>query len=104
MSISPSKQAAITAYRHLLKTQRQVFTDDVKAIQAARKETHLRFMQYKNETNVDVLDEKLKLADQVCALLREKGVKAIREEGSSKLFIKGKKDNIKFGDVPRHVK
>lgn len=26
MSVSPSKQAAISAYRNLLKTQRQVFT------------------------------------------------------------------------------
>ncbi|CEP18059.1 hypothetical protein [Parasitella parasitica] len=76
MSISPSKQAAIAAYRNLLKTQREVFTGDLKAIQAAKKETYSRFMQFKNETNCDVLEEKLELADQVSSLLRQNGVKA----------------------------
>ncbi|KAI7903209.1 uncharacterized protein BX663DRAFT_507848 [Cokeromyces recurvatus] len=106
MSISPSKQAAIAAYRRLLKTQREVFTGDVKAIQAARKETYSRFMQYKNEANVDVLDEKLKLADQVCSLLKQNGVKAVREEGAStpKLHINDEEGNIKFGDVAGHAK
>ncbi|KAI8969109.1 hypothetical protein BDF20DRAFT_893276 [Mycotypha africana] len=83
-TISPSKLAAIVAYRNLLRTQKQVFAGDLKAIQAARKETHSRFMQYKDETNVDILDEKLKLADQVASLLRQNGVKAVREgEGSA---------------------
>ncbi|KAI9476293.1 MAG: hypothetical protein EXX96DRAFT_651956 [Benjaminiella poitrasii] len=106
MSLSPSKQAAIAAYRHLLKTQREVFSGDIKAIQAAKKETYSRFMQYKNESNVDILDEKLKLADQVCSLLRQNGVKAVREEGAStpRLHINEKEDNIKFGDVPGHAK
>ncbi|KAF1806196.1 hypothetical protein FB192DRAFT_1349273 [Mucor lusitanicus] len=106
MSISPSKQAAIAAYRNLLKTQREVFTGDLKAIQAARKETYSRFMQYKNETNCDVLEEKLELADQVVSLLRKNVVEAVREEEGSapKLHIKGKEGNIKFGDVPKHAK
>ncbi|KAI7882135.1 uncharacterized protein EV154DRAFT_523183 [Mucor mucedo] len=106
MSISPSKQAAISAYRNLLKTQREVFTGDSKAIQAARKETYSRFMQYKNESNVDVLEEKLELADQVSSLLRQNGVKAVREdEGSTlKLHIKGQEGNIKFGDVAGKAK
>ncbi|OAD01852.1 hypothetical protein MUCCIDRAFT_82232 [Mucor lusitanicus CBS 277.49] len=89
MSISPSKQAAIAAYRNLLKTQREVFTGDLKAIQAARKETYSRFMQYKNETNCDVLEEKLELADQVVSLLRKNVVEAVREEEGSapKIYV-----------------
>ncbi|KAL9549957.1 hypothetical protein MBANPS3_004972 [Mucor bainieri] len=101
MSISPSKQAAIAAYRNLLKTQREVFTGDLKAIQAARKETYSRFMQYKNETNCDVLEEKLELADQVSSLLRKNVVEAVREEEGSTPRTEG---NIKFGDVPKHAK
>ncbi|KAI8075736.1 hypothetical protein BDF21DRAFT_423557 [Thamnidium elegans] len=106
MSISPSKQAAIAAYRNLLKTQRQVFVGDSKAIQAARKETYARFMQYKNESNVDILEEKLELADQVSALLRQNVVEAVREEeeGTLKLHIKGREGNINFGDVAGQAK
>ncbi|KAG2196646.1 hypothetical protein INT47_012105 [Mucor saturninus] len=90
MSISPSKQAAISAYRNLLKTQREVFTGNIFSLtyildKAARKETYSRFMQYKNESNVDVLEEKLELADQVSSLLRQNGVKAVREDEGSTL-------------------
>ncbi|KAI8988940.1 hypothetical protein BDB01DRAFT_849043 [Pilobolus umbonatus] len=102
MSISPSKQAVITAYRNLLKTQREVFTGDPKVIQAAAKETYSRFMQYKNENNVDILEEKLELADQVSSLLRQNGIKAVKEEDTLKLRIKEKEGNerkIRFGDV-----
>ncbi|KAL0095302.1 hypothetical protein F4703DRAFT_1823547 [Phycomyces blakesleeanus] len=38
---------------------------------AAKKETHARFMQYKEETNCDVLEEKLALAEQVVSLLKK---------------------------------
>ncbi|KAI8327980.1 hypothetical protein EDC96DRAFT_80677 [Choanephora cucurbitarum] len=75
MSIYPSKQAAIDAYRHLLKIQRNVFSGDQKAIKAAKKETYSRFMQHKNETNVDILDQKLKLADQIANFLEQNSVK-----------------------------
>ncbi|KAI8355631.1 hypothetical protein EDC96DRAFT_516066 [Choanephora cucurbitarum] len=77
MSISPSKQAAIQAYRHLLKTQREVFGADHKAILAAKKETYARFMQSKDETNTTVLEEKLELAGQVASLLRRNVIQAV---------------------------
>ncbi|ORZ05587.1 hypothetical protein BCR42DRAFT_427930 [Absidia repens] len=81
MSTSPSKQAAITAYRQLLKTQRQVFGNDLRAIQAAQKETHARFMQFKDETNTDILDEKLALANQVATLLKQNVVQGESKDG-----------------------
>ncbi|OAD79223.1 hypothetical protein PHYBLDRAFT_139259 [Phycomyces blakesleeanus NRRL 1555(-)] len=68
--VTPSRLAAISAYRNLLKTQRDVFKNDNGAIQArvaAKKETHARFMQYKEETNCD----KLALAEQVVSLLKK---------------------------------
>ncbi|KAJ8656575.1 hypothetical protein O0I10_007652 [Lichtheimia ornata] len=80
---SPSRQAAIAAYRNLLRTQRQVFGEDIRAIQAAKKETHSRFMQYKDESNVDVLEEKLKLADQVIMLLRHNVVQGIPKDDNT---------------------
>ncbi|CDH60118.1 hypothetical protein RO3G_02732 [Lichtheimia corymbifera JMRC:FSU:9682] len=80
---SPSRQAAIAAYRNLLRTQRQVFGEDIRAIQAAKKETHSRFMQYKDESNVDVLEEKLKLADQVITLLRHNVVQGIPKDDNT---------------------
>ncbi|KAI8879197.1 hypothetical protein K501DRAFT_194157 [Backusella circina FSU 941] len=82
MSLSPSRQAAISAYRNLLKTQKSVFSGDIKAIQAAKKETNARFMQFKDENNVDILDEKLKLAEQVCNLLKQNEVKAVSNENT----------------------
>ncbi|KAI9493063.1 hypothetical protein BDB00DRAFT_872780 [Zychaea mexicana] len=82
---SPSRQAVIAAYRTLLRTQREVFGEDIRAIQAAKKETHSRFMQNKDETNVDVLEEKLKLADQVTSLLRKNVVQGVAQ-GSDDMY------------------
>ncbi|KAI8088869.1 uncharacterized protein BX664DRAFT_331619 [Halteromyces radiatus] len=78
---TPSKQAAISAYRHLLKTQKEVFGKDLRAIQAAKRETYARFMQYKDETNTDILDEKLTLAKQVATLLRQNVVQGESKDG-----------------------
>ncbi|KAI8388836.1 uncharacterized protein BYT42DRAFT_561402 [Radiomyces spectabilis] len=86
MSIAPSRQAVIAAYRNLLKTQKEVFGADAKAIIAARKETHARFMQFKDETNTDILEEKLTLADQVATLLRRNVVQAVPKEGEDSLY------------------
>ncbi|KAI8636209.1 hypothetical protein BD408DRAFT_99631 [Parasitella parasitica] len=77
MSMSPSKQAVIQAYRHLLKTQKQVFATDLKSVAAARKETYSRFMQSKDETNTDILEEKLQLAGQVETLLRKNVIQGV---------------------------
>ncbi|KAG2223937.1 hypothetical protein INT45_009389 [Circinella minor] len=86
---SPSRQAAITAYRTLLRTQREVFG-------AAKKETYVRFMQNKDETNVDVLEEKLKLADQVNSLLRKNVVQGVpRDDNTYELRIT---KDIELGD------
>ncbi|KAI9317172.1 hypothetical protein BX666DRAFT_152323 [Dichotomocladium elegans] len=76
-TVTPSRQAALAAYRKLLRTQREVFGGDLPAIQAARKETHARFMSFKDETNVNVLEEKLKLANQVVSLLRHNVVQGV---------------------------
>ncbi|KAL1930112.1 hypothetical protein VTP01DRAFT_1266 [Rhizomucor pusillus] len=83
---SPSRQAVLSAYRNLLKTQREVFGGDYRAIQAARKETHARFMQYKDEQNVDVLEEKLKMAEQVATLLKRNVVQGVAEEDKPDVF------------------
>ncbi|CAO3610707.1 unnamed protein product [Cunninghamella blakesleeana] len=80
---TPSKQAAISAYRNLLKTQKQVFGSDTKAIIAAKKETYARFMQNKDETNTDVLEEKLNLANQVASLLKKNVIQAESNDGSN---------------------
>ncbi|ORZ19536.1 hypothetical protein BCR42DRAFT_409983 [Absidia repens] len=71
---TPSKQAVVAAYRQLLKTQKLVFGNDIPAIQAAKKETYARFMQFKDETNIEILDEKLALAKQVSSLLQQQSV------------------------------
>ncbi|ORX63064.1 hypothetical protein DM01DRAFT_1314804 [Hesseltinella vesiculosa] len=99
---TPSKQAAISAYRNLLKTQKQVFGNDLAAVEAARKETYARFMQNKNEANTDVLEEKLALANQVATLLRRNVVQAESADGGElyKLHITkdtelGDNDSIK---------
>ncbi|KAI8062241.1 hypothetical protein BC940DRAFT_309140 [Gongronella butleri] len=98
---TPSKEAAISAYRHLLRTQRQVFANDVRAIEAARKETHARFMQFKDETNTDILEEKLALAQSVATLLRRNVLQAESQDGNHfKLHITsdtelGDNDSIK---------
>ncbi|KAG1050474.1 hypothetical protein G6F43_007262 [Rhizopus delemar] len=77
MSIQPSKQAVLHAYRSLLKTQKQVFASDYRAIEAARKETHARFIQNKDETNTDILEEKLALAQQVEVLLKRNVIQGV---------------------------
>ncbi|KAI8970376.1 hypothetical protein BDF20DRAFT_803628, partial [Mycotypha africana] len=100
-AISPSKLAVLHAYRNLLKTQKEVFCADTKAIQAAKKETHARFMQFKDETNTDVLEEKLKLAGQVATLLKRNVIQAVeKDENLFKLRITkdtelGDNDSIK---------
>ncbi|KAG2199027.1 hypothetical protein INT46_010267 [Mucor plumbeus] len=96
MSMSPSKQAAIHAYRHLLKTQKQVFSTDLKAIAAARKETYSRFMQSKDETNTDILEEKLQLAGQVETLLKKNVIQGI-PQGNNTYKLRITKD-IELGD------
>lgn len=40
-------------------------------------------MQYKDETNVDVLEEKLKLADQVVMLLRHNVVQGVPKDDNT---------------------
>ncbi|KAI8087718.1 uncharacterized protein B0P05DRAFT_532009 [Gilbertella persicaria] len=101
MSMSPSKQVAIQAYRHLLKTQREVFANDHRAILAAKKETYARFMQSKDETNTDILEEKFNLARQVATLLRRNVIQGVpKDENTYKLRITkdtelGDNDSIK---------
>ncbi|ORZ03844.1 hypothetical protein BCR43DRAFT_467629 [Syncephalastrum racemosum] len=100
--LTPSRQAVLSAYRMLLRTQREVFGEDLRTIQAARKETRARFMQNKDESNVDVIEEKLKTADQIASLLRRNVVQGVSEgEGTFKLRITkdtelGDNDSIKL--------
>ncbi|KAI9276388.1 hypothetical protein BY458DRAFT_505746 [Sporodiniella umbellata] len=101
MSIQPSKQAVLHAYRSLLKTQKKVFLTDLKAIEAGRKETHFRFMQHKDETNTEILEEKLNLAYQVENLLKKNVLQGVgQEDNTFKLRITkdlelGDNDSIK---------
>ncbi|GAA5811773.1 hypothetical protein MFLAVUS_005216 [Mucor flavus] len=116
-AISPSKQAAIQAYRSLLKTQKKVFDRiellnqdtrqylaDLKAIEAARKETYTRFMQFKNETNSDILEEKLQLAGQVETLLKKNVIQGVpKGENTFKLRIT-KETELSDNDTIKHAK
>ncbi|KAI9473429.1 MAG: hypothetical protein EXX96DRAFT_577910 [Benjaminiella poitrasii] len=97
MSMSPSKQAAIQAYRSLLRTQKQVFGADIRAIDAARKETYNRFIQFKDETNTDILEEKLQLASQVETLLRRNVVQSVAEGNTDVFKLRITKDT-ELGD------
>ncbi|CAO3696439.1 unnamed protein product [Rhizopus stolonifer] len=96
MSIQPSKQAVLHAYRNLLKTQRQVFASDHKAVEAARKQTYSRFIQHKDETNTDILEEKLQLASQVEVLLKRNVIQGV-SEGDNTYKLPITKD-IELGD------
>ncbi|KAI9013780.1 hypothetical protein CLU79DRAFT_768700 [Phycomyces nitens] len=93
---SPSKQAAISAYRNLLKTQRNVFGEDIKAFNAAKKETYARFMQSKDETNTDVLEKKLNMADQVATLLKQNVLQGV-SKGDNTFKLRITKDTV-LGD------
>ncbi|CEG62965.1 hypothetical protein RMATCC62417_00188 [Rhizopus microsporus] len=93
MSLQPSKQAVLQAYRSLLRTQKQVFDTDYRAIEAARKETYARFMQFKDETNTDILEE---LARQVDVLLRKNVIQGVNQ-GNNTFKLRITKDT-ELGD------
>ncbi|KAG2188146.1 hypothetical protein INT44_000897 [Umbelopsis vinacea] len=78
--MSTQRAVALGAYRNLLKAQKQTFGADLVALNAARAKTYVEFNNSKNETDPAVVDEKIKLANQVASILKSNIVQGVRKE------------------------
>ncbi|WFD01063.1 hypothetical protein MYAM1_003823 [Malassezia yamatoensis] len=81
-AFSVAQQRRATAlYRSLLRTTRTVFAGDQNALTAAYQESRRRFVEGRNETNAEKIEEALTMGEQVVDLLRHNVVQG--EAGSS---------------------
>ncbi|KAL4399622.1 mitochondrial respiratory chain complex III protein [Malassezia pachydermatis] len=71
------RQRATALYRSLLRTTRQVFRDDARAIAAARDETRRRFAEAKHEKDATKIDEGLEMGEQVTHMLKHNVVQGV---------------------------
>ncbi|WFC96391.1 hypothetical protein MBRA1_003048 [Malassezia brasiliensis] len=77
-AFSPVQQRRATAlYRTLLRTTRTVFEGDERAVRAAHDETRRRFLEARNETDAQKIDEGLTMGEQVAALFRHNVVQGV---------------------------
>ncbi|KAI3617145.1 hypothetical protein CBS9595_003054 [Malassezia furfur] len=77
-AFSPVQQRRATAlYRTLLRTTRTVFAGDERAVRAAHDETRRRFLEARNETDAQKIDEGLAMGEQVAALFRHNVVQGV---------------------------
>ena len=77
------RQRAAALYRSLLRTTRNLFGADLRAVEAARQETRRRFNEAKRETDPARIDEGLDMGDQVVSLLRHNVVQGVSENDSN---------------------
>lgn len=68
---------ATQLYRSLLRTTREVFRGDERALQAAHAETRRRFIEARNETDADTIAQNLELGEQVNYLLKHNVVQGV---------------------------
>ncbi|KAI8983473.1 hypothetical protein BDB01DRAFT_850610 [Pilobolus umbonatus] len=81
--MSLSKQTVVSAYRRLIRTQREVFATDQRAYLAAKKESYNQFMKFKDETDAAVIEEKLRVAKDVEAILKKNVIQAVKKEDNT---------------------
>ena len=67
---SAQRQRAVALYRTLMRTTRDLFRGDQRALLAARQETRQRFLSAKEERDPAKIDEGLDMGEQVNYILK----------------------------------
>lgn len=80
------RQRATALYRNLLRTTRDLFRDDERALVAAYNETRSRFVAAKNETDPAKIDEGLEMGEQVNYLLKHNVVQGVSKDSTNPSF------------------
>ncbi|ORZ07968.1 hypothetical protein BCR41DRAFT_359716 [Lobosporangium transversale] len=93
-----SRQQVLSAYRNLLKAQRQTFKGDWTTLTAARQKTYTEFDSKRNETDEAKIKQQLELANQVASLLRHNLAQAVRVEGSNDVYSLKLTEEHELGD------
>lgn len=74
---SAQRGRATSLYRSLLRTTRELFGEDVRAVKAAHAETRRRFLEAKLEQDPAKIDEGLEMGEQVHHLLKHNVVQGV---------------------------
>ncbi|KAI7861306.1 hypothetical protein BDF14DRAFT_1878340 [Spinellus fusiger] len=92
-----SRHSVLYAYRNLLRAQSKLFREDVRTLQAARKETRERFLHHKEDISADKLKSHISLANQVTALLKERVLQGVSVGNENVFKLRITKDTV-LGD------
>lgn len=77
---------ATSLYRSLLRTSRQLFGEDMRAVQAAHAETRRRFLEARLEQDPAKIDEGLEMGEQVHYLLKHNVVQGVPKDGADNTY------------------
>jgi len=77
---------ATSLYRSLLRTSRQLFGEDARAVQAAHAETRRRFLEARLEQDPAKIDEGLEMGEQVHYLLKHNVVQGVPKEDEDNTY------------------
>ena len=83
---SAQRQRAAALYRSLIRTTRELFQGDQRALLAAHQETRNRFLAAKNERDAAKIDENLDMGEQVNYLLKHNVVQGVSEPESGSTY------------------
>ena len=83
---SAQRQRAAALYRSLIRTTRELFQGDQRALLAAHQETRNRFLAAKNERDAAKIDENLDMGEQVNYLLKHNLVQGVSEPESGSTY------------------
>jgi hypothetical protein len=77
---SAQRQRAVALYRTLMRTTRDLFRGDQRALLAARQETRRRFLNAKEERDPAKIDEGLDMGEQVNYILKHNVVQGVADK------------------------
>ena len=77
---SAQRQRAVALYRTLMRTTRDLFRGDQRALLAARQETRRRFLSAKEERDPAKIDEGLDMGEQVNYILKHNVVQGVADK------------------------
>ncbi|WFD24938.1 hypothetical protein MEQU1_003645 [Malassezia equina] len=77
---------ATSLYRSLLRTTRELFGEDVRAVQAAHAETRRRFLEAKLEQDPAKIDEGLEMGEQVDYMLKHNVVQGVPKDDADNTY------------------
>ncbi|XP_006131937.2 complex III assembly factor LYRM7 isoform X2 [Pelodiscus sinensis] len=98
-----SRTEVLKLFRTLHRTRQQVFKNDARALEAARRKINEEFRNNQNETSSERIAELMKIGSDVEVLLRTSVIQGLHS-GSDRLLLIPRKDllldNIPYCDTP----